>query len=91
MESAILLLSCPARCPARDAEDLLAVAVLYVAVVALMRLELVVFPDERVLGLFLAFAGALVLGVVGSVGSKPAGLVAASDSVGLLLRQCGGW
>jgi uncharacterized protein len=51
----------------RDAEDLLAVTALYVAIVGLMRLAFVVFTDELVLGLFLAFAGALVLGVVGPV------------------------
>jgi len=69
--SATLLALVPGALPrarrTRDAEDLLAVAVLYVAVVALMRLAFVVFTDERVLGLFLAFAGALVLGVVGPV------------------------
>jgi uncharacterized protein len=69
--SATLLALVPGALPrvrrTRDAEDLLAVAVLYLAIVVLMRLAFVVFTDERVLGLFLAFAGALVLGVVGPV------------------------
>jgi uncharacterized protein len=69
--SAILLALVPGALPGvrrtRDAEDLLAIAVLYVAIVGLMRLAFVVFTDERVLGLFLAFAGALLLGVVGPV------------------------
>jgi uncharacterized protein len=48
-----------------DAQDLAAVFGLYVAIVALFRLAFVVFTPEHVLGLFLSFGGALVLGVVG--------------------------
>jgi membrane protease YdiL (CAAX protease family) len=47
--------------------DLLAIATLYVGVVALMRLAFVGFTTDRVAGLFLAFAAALLLGVVGPV------------------------
>lgn len=50
----------------RDAEphrlDLTVLAVTYVAVVALMRLAFVGFGTDDVLGLFLCFAGALVVG-----------------------------
>jgi uncharacterized protein len=52
----------------RDPTDLVTVAVLYVAVVALFRSAFVVFTAEHVLGLFLTFAGGLLLGVVGPVG-----------------------
>ena len=47
--------------------DLWMIAVLYVAVVAVMRLAFVVFGTEHIPGLFLSFAGALLLGVVGPV------------------------
>ena len=47
--------------------DLLAIAVLYVAVVALMRLAFVGFTTDHVAGLFLSFAAALLLGVVGPI------------------------
>jgi uncharacterized protein len=50
-----------------DWADLGVVVGLYVAVVALYRLAFVVFTADRVLGLFLAFAGGLILGVVGPV------------------------
>lgn len=50
-----------------DRVDLLVVGGLYVAVVGLFRLAFVGFTAERVLGLFLAFAGGLVLGVAGPV------------------------
>lgn len=51
----------------RDRRDLLVVAGLYLAVVALMRLAFVGFTTDRVAGLFLAFAAALLLGVLGPV------------------------
>jgi membrane protease YdiL (CAAX protease family) len=50
-----------------DRQDLAAIAGLYFAVVALYRLAFVVFTADRVLGLFLCFAGAMILGVVGPV------------------------
>jgi len=50
-----------------DWADLAMVAGLYVAVVGLYRLAFVVFTADRVLGLFLAFAGGLILGVAGPV------------------------
>lgn len=47
--------------------DLLAIAAFYVGVVALMRLAFVGFTTDRVAGLFLTFAAALLLGVVGPI------------------------
>jgi uncharacterized protein len=47
--------------------DLWVMALLYVAVVASMRLAFVVFGTDYVVGLFLCFAGALLLGVVGPI------------------------
>lgn len=47
--------------------DIAMIAAFYVAVVALMRLAFVVFGTGHIPGLFLSFAGALVLGVVGPV------------------------
>lgn len=47
--------------------DLLAIALMYVGVVALLRLAFVGFTTDRVAGLFLSFAAALLLGVVGPV------------------------
>ena len=52
---------------ARDHQDLLVIASLYVAVVALMRLAFVGFTTDRTLGLFLSFAAALLLGAAGPV------------------------
>lgn len=48
-----------------DRRDLVAVAVLYIVVVALLRLAFTGFTTDRVAGLFLAFAAALLLGVAG--------------------------
>lgn len=48
-------------------DDLIAIAVLYLGVVALMRLAFVGFTTDHVPGLFLSFAAALLLGVVGPV------------------------
>lgn len=50
-----------------DRHDLLAVAVLYAGVVALFLLAFQVFTTDRVAGLFLAFGGGMLLGVVGPV------------------------
>jgi hypothetical protein len=47
-----------------DARDLVVMFGLYAVIVALFRLAFVVFTADRVLGLFLAFGGALTLGVV---------------------------
>ena len=50
-----------------DVVDLAVVAGLYVTIVALFRLAFVVFTVDNVPGLFLAFAGGLLLGVGGPV------------------------
>jgi CAAX protease family protein len=50
-----------------DRQDLLVIAGLFVAVVALNRAAFVGFTQEHVVGLFLCFAGALLLGVAGPV------------------------
>ena len=50
-----------------DRTDVIAIASLYVATVALFRLAFGVFGTDRVAGLFLSFAAALLIGVVGSV------------------------
>lgn len=55
------------RARARDREDLLVIAVIYVAVVALMRLAFVGFTTDNTLGLFLSFAAALIIGAAGPV------------------------
>ncbi|WP_244247082.1 CPBP family intramembrane glutamic endopeptidase [Nocardioides euryhalodurans] len=47
--------------------DLLAIAIMYVGVVGLMRLAFVGFTTDHVAGLFLSFAAALLLGVVGPI------------------------
>lgn len=50
-----------------DGRDLLAVGVLYIAVVAAFRVAFTYFTTANVLGLFLTFAGGLLLGVVGPI------------------------
>jgi len=50
-----------------DSQDLFVIAGLFVAVVALNRAAFVGFTQDHVLGLFLCFAGALLLGVAGPV------------------------
>jgi membrane protease YdiL (CAAX protease family) len=50
-----------------DPKDLFVVAGLFVAVVALNRAAFVGFTPDHVVGLFLCFAGALLLGVAGPV------------------------
>ena len=53
--------------PASSTGDLPVIAALYVGVVALMRLAFVTFGTDHIPGLFLSFAAALLLGVVGPV------------------------
>ena len=57
----------PAGARRVDRRDLVAVALLYGAVVALFRVAFVVFTTDNVLGLFLTFATGLVVGVVGPI------------------------
>jgi membrane protease YdiL (CAAX protease family) len=50
-----------------DGRDVLAIFVLYAAVVGAFRLAFVVFTTDNVLGLFLSFAVGLILGAVGPI------------------------
>jgi CAAX protease family protein len=50
-----------------DRSDVIAIAVLYVVTVALFRLAFGVFGTDRVAGLFLSFAAAMLVGVLGPV------------------------
>ncbi|MGH2529130.1 MAG: hypothetical protein ACRDH0_07360 [Actinomycetota bacterium] len=50
-----------------DRKDLIALGGLYLAVVALFRLAFTIFTADRVAGLFLSFAAALLIGVAGPV------------------------
>jgi membrane protease YdiL (CAAX protease family) len=50
-----------------DGRDLVAIGVLYGAVVGLFRMAFVVFTTDNLLGLFLSFAFGLILGVVGPI------------------------
>jgi hypothetical protein len=69
--SALILALVPGMLPPTvrrsDRADLLAVLGLYVAVVALLRMAFIGFTTRNVLGLFLSFAGALLVGVAGPV------------------------
>lgn len=69
--SALLLCLVPHAVPTVERSgsrsDLLAIAVMYAGVVALMRLAFVGFTTDHVAGLFLSFAAALLLGVAGPV------------------------
>ncbi|WP_191907812.1 CPBP family intramembrane glutamic endopeptidase [Nocardioides cynanchi] len=69
--TALLLCLLPRSLPAvrrtGSRTDLLVIAALYVGVVALMRLAFVGFTTDHVAGLFLSFAAALILGVVGPI------------------------
>ena len=69
--SALVLSTVPGALPASartaNLRDLLVVAALYVAVVALLRVAFVWFTTDNVLGLFLSFAAAVILGVAGPV------------------------
>ena len=68
---ALLLCLVPQALPStlrqRNRRDLIAVGSLYLGVVALMRLAFVGFTTDHVAGLFLAFASALLLGVIGPI------------------------
>jgi len=57
----------PHDSPRTDRQDLLAIALTYLGVVALLRLAFVGFTTDHVTGLFLSFAAALLLGVAGPV------------------------
>ncbi len=57
----------PSVSPRLDGRDLLAVGVLYIGVVAAFRVAFTYFTTANVLGLFLTFAGGLLLGVVGPI------------------------
>jgi membrane protease YdiL (CAAX protease family) len=72
-----------------DPRDLIAVAVLYLAVVVLFRVAFVVFTTANVLGLFLAFASALLLGVVGPIGYQVWGRRRDLRSLGLGVHGLG--
>jgi uncharacterized protein len=50
-----------------DGKDLITMVGLYAVIVALYRLAFVVFTVDSTLGLFLCFAGAMTLGVVGPI------------------------
>ena len=50
-----------------DRADVIAIVALYAVIVGLFRLAFGVFGTDRVAGLFLSFAAALLVGVVGSV------------------------
>jgi len=69
--SALVLAAIPGVVPRRtrsvDRQDLLVIGGLYLAVVGLYWLAFRFFTVDSVLGLFLCFAGGLVLGVVGPV------------------------
>jgi uncharacterized protein len=53
---------------AADRRDLVVVGGLYLAVVGLLRLAFVVFGTAHLVGLFLSYAAALLLGVAGPIG-----------------------
>lgn len=69
--SALVISAVPGAVPSDagriDKRDLAAIAVIYAGVVGLMRLAFTGFTTDHVAGLFLSFAGALVLGVAGPV------------------------
>ena len=57
----------PSDVRSRDGADLVAIAALYVGITALLSLAFRAFGTDHVVGLFLSFAGALILGVAGPV------------------------
>lgn len=67
--TALLMAAIPGAVPhrerQRDSSELLVVVALYLAVVALMSLAFLVFTVDVVAGLFLSFAAAMLVGVVG--------------------------
>lgn len=70
--TALLLAAFPRLRPRRlvasgDRRELVVMAGLYVGIVALMRIAFVGFGTDRVAGLFVCFAAALLLGVLGPV------------------------
>lgn len=69
--SALCLAAVPGAVPRvgtrTDRSELLVIALMYVAVVGLMRLAFTVFTTANVTGLFLAFAAALLVGTAGPV------------------------
>jgi membrane protease YdiL (CAAX protease family) len=71
LTAGVLVLVSPGLLPSTDqqvdARDLRVVLLLYVGVVAALYLAFQVFTVQRTLGLFLCYAGALILGVVGPV------------------------
>jgi uncharacterized protein len=77
----------PAVSAAVDRRDLLMIAVLYVAVVALFRVAFTVFGTDNVLGLFLCFAAGLLLGTVGPIAYQVWGRGADLHSLGLGLHN----
>jgi uncharacterized protein len=75
LTAAALLAATAHRAPAlswlhqrADRRDLAALAGLYLTVVGMFRLAFTGFTTDRVAGLFLTFAGGLILGVAGPVG-----------------------
>jgi membrane protease YdiL (CAAX protease family) len=71
LTAGLLVLLAPGLVPSAgrrvDVRDVRVVVLLYVGVVAALYLAFQVFTIERTLGLFLSYAGGLVLGVVGPV------------------------
>lgn len=69
--SALALAAVPSAVPRRqrrrDGQDLLVIATLYVAVVALNAAAFLGFTVQHVAGLFLCFAAALLIGVAGPI------------------------
>lgn len=65
--AAVPALRPPASRPRVDTPDLMAIGVLYVAVVAAFRLAFTVFTTGNVLGLFLSFAVGMIIGVLGPI------------------------
>lgn len=65
--SVLLARDLPSARVSPDRRDLAAVAIFYIGVVVALRIAFVVFTPERTLGMFLFFAGGLLLGVAGPV------------------------
>ena len=71
LTAGLLVLIAPGLLPSTDRQvdgrDIRVVLLLYVGVVASLYLAFQVFTVQRTLGLFLCYAGGLILGVVGPV------------------------
>jgi membrane protease YdiL (CAAX protease family) len=71
LTAGLLVLSAPGLVPSTgrhvDGRDIRVVLLLYIGVVAALYLAFQVFTVQRTLGLFLCYAGGLILGVVGPV------------------------